>query len=226
MNWFHAPFPSKLDRLSSEKAQMIKLSRFKLLPLQQLQVSPSLFYDYDDGHRKHCKYCKTALAKVGLYCQFVLIVVCLHFPHHLHCLHCLHFPHCLHWFHFLHCLYCLHCAHCLHCPHYLHCLYCRHCLYSLKNMMTMAAISHQKDRQRWYWWQQRRYLTKQRRGGNKAATNVEDEDAQKLIWVEININDSSLPWIESIIKNSSWEFQSKHIIFNLSAFQNMQKCIR
>ena len=58
---------------------MIKLSRFKLLPLQQLQVSQSLFYDYDAGHRKHCKYCETALAKVGLYCQFVLIVVCLHF---------------------------------------------------------------------------------------------------------------------------------------------------
>ena len=167
-----------------------------------------VFCDYDDGHRKHCKYCETALAKVGLYCQFVLIVVCLHFPHHLHCLHCLHFPHCLHWFHFLHCLYCLHCAHCLHCPHYLHCLYCRHCLYRLKNMTTMTAISHQKHRQRWYWWQQRRYLTKQRRGGNKAATNVEDEDAQKLIWVEININDSSLPWIESIIKNHHESFKA------------------
>ena len=38
------------------------------------------------------------------------------------------------------------------------------------------------------------YLTKQRRRANKGATNVEDEDAQELIWMEIIINNSSLSW--------------------------------
>ena len=84
---------------------MIKLSRFKLLPLQQLQVSQSLFYDYDAGHRKHCKYCETALAKVGLYCQFVLIVVCLHF--HNICIVCIFHIVCIDFTFCIACIVCI-----------------------------------------------------------------------------------------------------------------------